>query len=111
MKEEIMEKIKTEKELKEEIKKLIEEKIGSIPIDLTDYTRKLMLLHELKAKLKTFQERNAEFKQIIEDVDLELMLTDIKDIRGKKVELSDEFMELISFWWDKQSKRILQELK
>ena len=43
---------KEEAKLREEIEKLIKEKIGSIPIDLTPYIRKLILKKELKARLQ-----------------------------------------------------------
>ena len=46
-------------------------------------------------------------KRLQIDVDIELLFTDIKDDKGKKVRLSDEIMKLIQIWWDKKS----QELK
>ena len=54
-----------------------------------------MELKDLKLQLKTLQEAKQKFKELIDDVDLDLMFTDIKDKQGEKFELSDEFMELI----------------
>ncbi len=56
------------------------------------------------------EKRNAEVKQAIEDVDIELMFTDIKDACGKKMELSDELMEVIGIWWKDKSEELLQKL-
>ena len=56
-----------------------------------------------KAKLQIIQ----EIKGMIEDVDIELMLTDIKDKEGNKAELSDEIMEIISIWWKGKKQELL----
>ena len=56
-------------------------------------------------KYKKEEERERILK-LIDDIDLELMFTDIKDKKGNKFELSDELMEVISLWWDKKSKQL-----
>lgn len=48
---------------------------------------------------------------MIEDIDIELFLTDIKDKKGNKAELSDELMEIISLWWDKKSEELTSKIK
>lgn len=41
----------------------------------------------------------AEVGTVIDEVDLGLMFTDIKDKKGKKFELSDELMDLFGTFW------------
>ena len=59
-------------------------------------TPKEILEKALKEKVQNVQRRLKDF----EDIDIELMLTDIKDKKGNKFKLSDEFMELIILFWD-----------
>ncbi len=49
------------------------------------------------------EEAKKKFKEMLADVDFELLLTDIKDKQGNKMELSDEIMQIISAWWDKKA--------
>ncbi len=65
-------------------------------IDVEDIIRKV----KLKAELRGRQDVKKEVKEIIEDVDLKLLLTDIKNKEGKKFELSDELMELFRTFWE-----------
>lgn len=66
---------------------------------------------ELKAKFKGYDIAIEEVCEEIDAVDLELMLTDIKDKEGNKVELSDEIMQLITIWWEEQSKKLKDKIK
>ena len=52
----------------------------------------------------------AEVGKVIDDIDLALMFTDIKDKKGNKFEFSNELMEIIAIWWTEQSKKIKQKL-
>ena len=55
-----------------------------------------------------------EAEKLIEDIDIELFLTDIRNKKGEKVYCSDEFMKVIQLWWDDKSKELkskIQELK
>lgn len=63
-----------------------------------------------RALIKAIDIVLAEVGKVIDDVDLELFFTDIKDKEGKKFELSDEFMEIISIWWNKQSVELKTKL-
>jgi hypothetical protein len=74
-----------------------------------------LLLKTAKNNFKAGQkERDAFWKKKIKDVfefqDIKLLLTDIKDKEGKKFELSDEIMEIVSIWWEQESKQLLKEL-
>ncbi len=83
-----------EKELNEEIGKLLKEGVGSKPVSLIPYIRKLMRLEELKA----IQERNAEVKEVIKKVNskwfwrhgkdklLQKLGLDVKEDKGVKDE-------------------------
>ena len=70
--------------------------------------RILLLREENKLAVKNERE---EVLKLIDDVNIELMLTDIKDNKGNKVNLSDEIMELISIWWDKKSEELKAKLE
>ena len=59
---------------------------------------------------KGSQLQKAEFRKMIEDVDLELFLTDIKDKKGKNFEFSEEFMKIVEIWWNGKSKELLAKL-
>ncbi len=52
----------------------------------------------------------AKVRERIEFVDIELLLTDIKDKKGKKAVISDEVLQLIRIWWDMKSRQLLAEL-
>ncbi len=49
-----------------------------------------------EARIETLK----EVLELIDDVDLELMFTDIKDKQGNKIEQSDELMELFGVFWN-----------
>lgn len=49
---------------------------------------------------QTKQEKSLIDEGIINGIDLELLFTDIKDKKGKKFELSDEYMELFRTFWE-----------
>jgi len=49
--------------------------------------------------------------KLIDEIDIELLLTDIKDKQGNKYELSNEIMEIISIWWNKKSEELKQKIK
>ena len=76
---------------------------------------KFHLCDKCKAALSSAQNmskaKDVWFEKLIDDVDIELMFTDIKDKEGKKFELSDEFMEIIGIWWKGKSKEIQSKLK
>lgn len=50
-----------------------------------------------------------EIVDVLEDIDLGLMFTDIKDKEGKKFELSDEFMDLFGTFWTIHLKPLLKQ--
>lgn len=49
-------------------------------------------------KLGVIKERE-KVLELFEDMDLQLMFTDIKDKEGKKIDGSDEFMDLHNIFW------------
>ena len=49
--------------------------------------------------------------EVVDEVDIELLFTDIKDKQGNKVELSDEIMQIISIWWEQKSEDLKSTLK
>jgi len=59
---------------------------------------------------KKVKEQKADFRKMIEDVDIELMFTDIKDKDGDKFANSKEVMEVIGIWWNDKSKEPLKKL-
>ena len=59
---------------------------------------------------KKVKEQKADFRKMIEDVDIELMFTDIKDKDGDTFANSKEVMEVIEIWWNDKSKEILAKL-
>ena len=64
--------------------------------DLIKATRKEMLL---------------KFKEILEVIDLDLLLTDVKDTEGNKISESDEIMKLFFIFADVYRKEIEKELE
>ena len=52
-----------------------------------------------------------EFLELVEDIDLELFLTDIKDKEGKKIPQSDELMKLFGIFWEHIKKKIRLKLE
>ena len=48
--------------------------------------------------------------EMIDMVDIELMLTDVKDKEGNIYNLSEEIMELISIWWQMKKGDITKEI-
>ena len=59
---------------------------------------------------KRLKEQKADFRKMIEDVDIELMFTDIKDKDGDMFANSKEVMEVIEIWWNDKSKELLKKL-
>ena len=51
-----------------------------------------------------------EVGEKIENIDIELMLTDIKDKEGNLYELSEPIMEIISIWWQGKKEELLSSL-
>ena len=50
--------------------------------------------------------------EMIENIDTELFLTDIKDTQtGETYRLSEEIMTIIKLWWEKKSKELLSSLQ
>lgn len=64
-----------------------------------------------QAYLDGSKDKEVELKKAIEDFNLELFLTDIKDKEGNKVELSDEIMEIIQIWWEQKEQELLARLE
>ena len=68
-------------------------------------------------ELQLIRQRNCQMKaredvlKIIDDVDIELMLTDVKDKEGRVVELSEPLMEIISIWWQMKKEELKERLK
>lgn len=52
-----------------------------------------------------------DIKKLIDEIDVELFLTDIKDKQGNKIEISDEIMEIIRIWWEQKSVELKQKLE
>ena len=52
----------------------------------------------------------AKVRNLIEFVDIELLVTDIKDKEGVTHDLSDDVMEIIRIWWEGKSKELLKEI-
>ena len=48
--------------------------------------------------------------KLIEFIDVELMLTDVRDKQGNIVEFSSDVMGLIKVWWDMKSEKLLKEI-
>ena len=63
-----------------------------------------------KWKQEGRDEMKADFKKMIEDVDIELMFTDVKNNVNEKYQFSKEIMEIITIWWNDKSKELLTKL-
>ena len=61
----------------------------------------------IEAQLQTLK----DIKKLIDEIDIELFLTDIKDKQGNKIEISDEIMEIIRIWWEQKSEEIKQRIE
>ena len=59
---------------------------------------------------KSKQAERQRILEMIDMVDIELMLTDVKDKEGNIYNLSEEIMELISIWWQMKKGDITKEI-
>ena len=94
----------------EKREKWIEERYKKEPANIPCMKDEDWRLFKLKIELKTWQEALKEVKKLIEDIDIELFLTDIKNKEGEKVYCSDEFMKIIQLWWDEKSEELKSKL-
>ena len=69
------------------------------------------LLIKKKFAFRFYPNLDKEFLELVEDIDLELMLTDIKNKEGKKIPESDELMRLFGIFWEHIKKKIESKLK
>ncbi len=100
--------MKTKKQLEKEIEMLIEITKKCLACDGADYCRTHLFM--LDRDRTTLTQTN-EIIKLIEDVDIELLFTDIKDKDKNKVDLSDDVMEIIRIWWEYKSKELLTKIK
>ena len=57
---------------------------------------------------QAIQSQKQKIIEEIEDIGIELLLTDIKDKEGRKFELSDELMELFRTFWEVHLKQLIE---
>ena len=92
----------------EELKKVIEK------VPKSAFKTGLTRLQIKKIYKKGFQKgKSLALKEVgekIENIDIELMLTDIKDKEGNLYELSEPIMEIISIWWQGKKEELLSSL-
>lgn len=101
-------------EVKEEIEKLKNKeynKNNKNHFAEKDLRVRLHKIEKLQTTLLALQEAQDIFIEMIDDVDIELMFTDIKDKEGNKDELSDDVMEIIRLWWEKKSEELKEGVK
>lgn len=100
----------------EEIKKEIE---GLENNAKENYKKNMYIYHScsnkaryLKAELKGIQERDKEIEDEIDNLDIELFLEDVVDVKtGKRVKLPKEIWDLWFIYWEHIKEKLKSRLK
>ncbi len=95
----------------ENVEKHLTDLIELLYKKLSDEDIRILELHVLNDKLATIKKATQYFEEIIDDVDLELIFTDVKDKEGNKIKESDDIMKLYTVFWQDVQEKLKQELK
>ena len=109
---------KTQKQIIEEVKKEFEKRTRYFnwQQDISNEKELIFMTNEYNRELNdiislTLKLQREEFEKMIDDVNIELLFTDIKDKKGIKAEFSDKLIEIINFWWQGKSEELKQKLE
>lgn len=67
-------------------------------------------LFKEEAKLEGYKLAQKEMIEKINELDIDVMFTDIKDTKGNKIPESDDLMILFGFFWDYMKEKIGSEI-
>ena len=89
----------TNKELKKEIERLLKLKEETSK-ECWRTSQIRINLFKAEAKLEGYKLGQKEIMDKIDELDVDVMFTDIKDTKGNKIPESDNLMVLFGFFWD-----------